>query len=91
VRAVDIVELAWKPMARRLRAHEIVSYTSFGEQFAGAAARFLLEAIEEVPHGAVLVFSAHGVPPTVRDEAKSRALKVIDALAVGDQSAPGSA
>src|SRR6267142_6154692 len=30
-------------------------------------------------HGAVLVFSAHGVPPTVRDEAKSRALKVIDA------------
>jgi len=28
---------------------------------------------------AVLVFSAHGVPPTVRDEAKSRALKVIDA------------
>src|SRR5207249_11873098 len=29
--------------------------------------------------GAVLVFSAHGVPPTVRDEAKARALKVIDA------------
>jgi 4-hydroxy-3-methylbut-2-enyl diphosphate reductase len=27
----------------------------------------------------VLVFSAHGVPPTVRDEARARALKVIDA------------
>src|SRR5207248_11054213 len=29
--------------------------------------------------GAVLVFSAHGVPPTVRQEAKDRELKVIDA------------
>jgi 4-hydroxy-3-methylbut-2-enyl diphosphate reductase len=38
-----------------------------------------VEAISEVPHGAVLVFSAHGVPPTVRDEAKSRSLRVIDA------------
>ena len=38
-----------------------------------------VESIGEVPHGAVLVFSAHGVPPTVRDEAKERSLKVIDA------------
>jgi 4-hydroxy-3-methylbut-2-enyl diphosphate reductase len=38
-----------------------------------------VETIEEVPHGAVLVFSAHGVPPTVRQEAKDRALRVIDA------------
>jgi len=32
-----------------------------------------------VPVGAVLVFSAHGVPPRVRTEAKERELKVIDA------------
>ncbi len=38
-----------------------------------------VESIGEVPHGAVLVFSAHGVPPTVRDEARERSLKVIDA------------
>src|SRR5258708_20320355 len=38
-----------------------------------------VETIEEVPRGAVLVCSAHGVPPTVGEEAKSRALKVIDA------------
>src|SRR5229473_2997584 len=36
-------------------------------------------ALEEVPIGAVLVFSAHGVPPTVRDVAKTRSLRVIDA------------
>jgi 4-hydroxy-3-methylbut-2-enyl diphosphate reductase IspH len=34
---------------------------------------------EEVAHGAVLVFSARGAPPTTRYEAKSRALQVIDA------------
>src|SRR6202040_1505821 len=37
-----------------------------------------VEAISDVPNGNVLVFSAHGVPPTVRQEAKDGALKVID-------------
>jgi 4-hydroxy-3-methylbut-2-enyl diphosphate reductase len=58
--------------------HEIVHNTYVVEQLRRRGAIFV-EAIEEVPHGAVLVFSAHGVPPTVRDEAKARALKVIDA------------
>jgi 4-hydroxy-3-methylbut-2-en-1-yl diphosphate reductase len=34
---------------------------------------------EEVPEGAVVVFSAHGVAPQVRDEAARRGLRVIDA------------
>jgi 4-hydroxy-3-methylbut-2-en-1-yl diphosphate reductase len=38
-----------------------------------------VESIADVPHGGVLVFSAHGVPPTVREEAKQRSLRVIDA------------
>jgi len=38
-----------------------------------------VESISEVPEGAVLVFSAHGVPPRVREEAQERALRVIDA------------
>jgi 4-hydroxy-3-methylbut-2-en-1-yl diphosphate reductase len=38
-----------------------------------------VETIEEVPEGKVLVFSAHGVPPKVREEAKGRNLKVVDA------------
>ncbi len=45
----------------------------------GAVEQFFVETIEEVPSGAVLVFSAHGVPPTVRGEAKARQLRVIDA------------
>src|SRR4051794_34907997 len=38
-----------------------------------------VEELEEVPEGATVVFSAHGVSPTVHAEAKSRGLKTIDA------------
>src|SRR6266699_3109349 len=79
VRAVDIVELALEAYGAPVYVHhEIVHNTYVVEQLRRRGAIFV-EAIEEVPHGAVLVFSAHGVPPTVRDEAKSRSLKVIDA------------
>jgi 4-hydroxy-3-methylbut-2-enyl diphosphate reductase len=78
VRAVDIVELALEAYGNPVYVHhEIVHNTYVVEQLRRRGAIFV-ETIEEVPHGAVLVFSAHGVPPTVRDEAKSRSLKVID-------------
>ncbi len=38
-----------------------------------------VEETEEVPEGATVVFSAHGVAPTVHEEAKARQLKTIDA------------
>ena len=38
-----------------------------------------VDSVEEVPEGALCVFSAHGVSPQVRDEAGRRQLKVIDA------------
>ena len=79
VRAVDIVELALEAYGAPVYVHhEIVHNTYVVEQLRRRGAIFV-EAIEEVPHGAVLVFSAHGVPPTVREEARARELKVIDA------------
>src|SRR5450755_1429762 len=79
VRAVDIVELALEAYGAPVYVHhEIVHNTYVVEQLRRRGAIFV-EAIGDVPHGAVLVFSAHGVPPTVRDEAKARSLKVIDA------------
>src|SRR5882724_9544970 len=79
VRAVDIVELALEAYGNPVYVHhEIVHNTYVVEQLRRRGAIFV-ETIEEVPHGAVLVFSAHGVPPTVREEAKARSLKVIDA------------
>ena len=38
-----------------------------------------VEEADEVPEGAMVVFSAHGVSPAVRDEARSRELRTIDA------------
>jgi 4-hydroxy-3-methylbut-2-enyl diphosphate reductase len=38
-----------------------------------------VEQTEEIPEGAVVVFSAHGVSPEVRDEARGRNLRTIDA------------
>ena len=79
VRAVDIVELALEAYGAPVYVHhEIVHNTYVVEQLRRRGAIFV-ESIGEVPHGAVLVFSAHGVPPTVRDEARERSLKVIDA------------
>jgi 4-hydroxy-3-methylbut-2-en-1-yl diphosphate reductase len=79
VRAVDIVELALEAYGAPVYVHhEIVHNTYVVEQLRRRGAIFV-ETIEEVPPGKVLVFSAHGVPPTVRQEAKDRGLRVIDA------------
>ena len=79
VRAVDIVELALEAYGAPVYVHhEIVHNRYVVEQLRRRGAIFV-ESIEEVPDGAVLVFSAHGVPPTVRGEAKERKLRVIDA------------
>ncbi len=79
VRAVDIVELALEAYGAPVYVHhEIVHNRYVVEQLRRRGAIFV-EALSEVPREAVLVFSAHGVPPTVRDEARERALRVIDA------------
>ena len=79
VRAVDIVELALEAYGNPVYVHhEIVHNRYVVDQLRRRGAIFV-ETIAEVPVGAVLVFSAHGVPPRVRTEAKERELKVIDA------------
>jgi 4-hydroxy-3-methylbut-2-en-1-yl diphosphate reductase len=79
VRAVDIVELALEAYGRPVYVHhEIVHNRYVVDQLRRRGAIFV-ESIGEVPVGAVLVFSAHGVPPRVRTEAQERNLRVIDA------------
>jgi 4-hydroxy-3-methylbut-2-en-1-yl diphosphate reductase len=79
VRAVDIVELALEAYGPPVYVHhEIVHNRYVVEQLRRRGAIFV-ETVAEVPHEAVLIFSAHGVPPTTREEADSRKLRVIDA------------
>src|SRR6202047_1296274 len=79
VRAVDIVELALQAYGPPVYVHhEIVHNRYGGEQLRQRGAIFGEEG-GAVPPGAVLIFSAHAVPPTVREEAGRRQLRVIDA------------
>jgi 4-hydroxy-3-methylbut-2-enyl diphosphate reductase len=79
VRAVDIVELSLEAYGPPVYVHhEIVHNRYVVEQLRQRGAVFV-ESVSEVPEGAVLVFSAHGVPPEVREEARQRKLRVIDA------------
>jgi 4-hydroxy-3-methylbut-2-enyl diphosphate reductase len=79
VRAVEIVELALNAYSPPVYVHhEIVHNRHVVEDLRTRGAVFV-ESVEAVPVGAVLIFSAHGVPPTVRETACLRKLRVIDA------------
>jgi len=58
--------------------HEIVHNKYVVERFKTRGVSFV-EDLSEVPHGAPLLYSAHGVSPQIREEARSRNLKAIDA------------
>lgn len=58
--------------------HEIVHNKYVVERFKSRGVVFV-ESINEVPEGSPLLYSAHGVSPQIRDEARSRRLQAIDA------------
>ena len=58
--------------------HEIVHNKHVVDRFTREGAVFV-NAVEEVPEGSVLLFSAHGVAPEVRRVAEARRLRAIDA------------
>ncbi len=79
VRAIEIVERALELHGAPVYVfHEIVHN---GHVVAGLRARgaVFVDALAQVPHGAVTVFSAHGVSLAVVREAEARGLQVIDA------------
>ena len=79
VRAIDIVDRALvKYGAPVYVRHEIVHNRHVVESLKAKGVRFV-EDLDEVPEGAVTIFSAHGVSRKVENEAKSRSLPTIDA------------
>jgi 4-hydroxy-3-methylbut-2-en-1-yl diphosphate reductase len=79
VRAIDIVERALEKYGEPVYVrHEIVHNRHVVETLKSKGARFV-EELDEVPDGAVTIFSAHGVPQTVVKEAEGRNLPVLDA------------
>jgi 4-hydroxy-3-methylbut-2-enyl diphosphate reductase len=79
VRAIDIVERALVKYGPPIYVrHEIVHNRHVVEDLRQRGAVFVDE-LDEVPEGAITVFSAHGVAKKVQDEAVSLGLPVIDA------------
>jgi 4-hydroxy-3-methylbut-2-enyl diphosphate reductase len=77
--AVEIVTLVLERYGPPVYVrHEIVHNRYVVEQLRTQGARFV-DDLADVPTGSLLIFSAHGVSPAVRDEAQTRKLRVIDA------------
>ncbi len=78
-RAIEIVERALRKFGAPIYVrHEIVHNTYVVEDLRAKGAIFI-EDLAEVPRGATLVFSAHGVSQAVRQEADARGFQVFDA------------
>ena len=79
VRAIDVVKIALNLYGPPVYVRkEIVHNKHVVDELREAGAIFV-EELHEVPSGARAIFSAHGVSPEVRREAKLRQLQVIDA------------
>src|SRR5260221_5915547 len=78
-RAIEIVERALKMHGAPIYVrHEIVHNKYVVDDLRAKGAIFI-EDLADVPAGATLIFSAHGVPQAVRREADARGFQVFDA------------
>jgi len=78
-RAIEIVERALSKFGAPIYVrHEIVHNTHVVDDLRSRGAIFI-EELSDVPPGATLIFSAHGVSKAVQDEAQARGFQIFDA------------
>jgi len=78
-RAIAIVEQALTQFGAPIYVRHEVVHNKFVVDDLKAKGAIFVEELDEVPSGATVVFSAHGVPKGVRAEADARGLRVFDA------------
>ena len=78
-RAISIVELALEIHGAPIYVRHEVVHNRFVVNGLRDRGAIFVEELSEVPDGAIVIFSAHGVSQAVRQEAKGRNLKVFDA------------
>src|SRR5688572_3411113 len=78
-RAIEIVERALELHGAPIYVRHEVVHNKFVVQDLREKGAVFVEDLSEVPAGATVVFSAHGVSQAVRREAEGRGLKVFDA------------
>jgi len=78
-RAIEIVERALDVCGRPIYVRREIVHNRHVVEALRAQGAIFVDELDEVPEGATVVFSAHGVSPAVRAEARARRLRVIDA------------
>jgi 4-hydroxy-3-methylbut-2-enyl diphosphate reductase len=78
-RAIEIVEQALKQFGAPIYVRHEIVHNKYVVADLRAKGAVFVEELDEVPAGATVIFSAHGVAKAVRAEADERGLKVFDA------------
>jgi 4-hydroxy-3-methylbut-2-enyl diphosphate reductase len=79
VRAIDVVQIALETFGAPIYVRREIVHNRFVVNDLAAKGAIFVHDIDEVPEGARVIYSAHGVSPAVREISKQRKLKVIDA------------
>ncbi len=78
-RAVQIVELALERFGAPVYVRKEIVHNQFVVNRLRDLGAVFVDELGEVPEGALVIFSAHGVAPAVFEQAEARGLRVIDA------------
>ncbi|WP_066371524.1 4-hydroxy-3-methylbut-2-enyl diphosphate reductase [Herbidospora mongoliensis] len=78
-RAVEAVERALAQYGAPIYVRKQIVHNTFVVKTLEERGAIFVDQTEEVPEGAIVVFSAHGVSPAVHQEAAQRNLKTVDA------------
>jgi 4-hydroxy-3-methylbut-2-enyl diphosphate reductase len=79
VRAIDIVRIALDAFGPPIYVRKEIVHNRYVVEELKAKGAIFVDEVYEVPDGQRLIYSAHGVSPSVREASKLRDLKVIDA------------
>jgi 4-hydroxy-3-methylbut-2-en-1-yl diphosphate reductase len=78
-RAVQTVEQALERFGAPVYVRKQIVHNTHVVRKLEESGAIFVEETDEIPEGSVVIFSAHGVAPEVRDEARDRSLRTIDA------------
>ena len=79
VRAIDIVRIALETFGAPIYVRKEIVHNKFVVEDLQRKGAIFVDELDEVPAGERVIYSAHGVAPSVREGAKARKLRVIDA------------
>jgi len=79
VRAIDIVQIALETFGAPIYVRKEIVHNSYVVTDLAKKGAIFVNELDEVPEGARVIYSAHGVSPAVREHARERKLKVVDA------------